>query len=219
MIAARRWYGQRGGRLEELPSTALELEWVNAAYQGAGERVAWLREDWATERNVRGNVAGRRVVHFATHGLVDQRWGNVFGCLALTPGREGEAEDDGMLTLGEIYGLPMGGCELVVLSACQTNLGPEQRGEGVQGLARGFLVAGARRVVASNWQVADEATAHLMAVFASYVGEDLEAGRAPDYAAALQKAKRWMRSQGRSGGQAAWREPFFWAPFVLIGPH
>jgi CHAT domain-containing protein len=206
----------------------VELEWLNEAFQRGGQAVAWLREDWATEWNVRGNVAGRKVVHFAAHGVVDQRWGNLYGCLALTPGQQSRGpEDDGFLTLGDICGLRLGGCELVVLSACQTNLGPEQRGEGVHGLARGFLIAGARRVVASNWQVADEATASLMAVFAGYLAEDLKAGRQPDHAAALHKAKRWMRQYGRESGRGAsgqessqqsWKEPAFWAPFVLIGP-
>ncbi|MEM3433857.1 MAG: CHAT domain-containing protein [Candidatus Methanomethyliaceae archaeon] len=213
-LAARSVYARLGGQLQELPSTAWELDWLKEVYQRGGQEVAWLREEWATERNVRRNVAGRRVVHFATHGLVDQRLGNLFGALALTPGRAAEdPRDDGYLTLGEILGLPLGGCELVVLSACGTNVGPEQRGEGVHGLARGFLVAGARRVAASNWQVADEATANLMTIFATYVAEEQKAGRPVDYAAALHKAKRWMRQHGRPD----WREPFYWAPFILIG--
>ena len=215
-LAARNWYARLGGRLVDLPSTALELDWLNEVFQRGGQKVARLREQWATERNVRGNVAGRRVVHFATHGLVDQSWGNLFGALALTPGSQpDQAQDDGYLTLGEIVELPFGGCELVVLSACSTNVGPEQRGEGVHGLARGFLVAGARRVVASQWEVADEATAHLMAIFAQYVAKDQKAGRPVDHAAALHKAKRWMREHGKEQG---WQEPFFWAPFILIGP-
>lgn len=215
LLAARSWYGRLGGRLGELPHTATELEWLNAVFQGGEQKVAWLRREWATERNVRGNVAGRRVVHFATHGLADQAWGNLFGGLALTPGPEADdPNDDGFLTLGEIYGLDLKGCELVVLSACDTNVGPEQRGEGIHGLARGFLVAGARRVVATQWEVADEATAHLMTIFATYCMEDQKAGRAPDYAAALQKAKRWMRTQRE---HPEWHEPYYWAPFVLIG--
>ncbi len=147
---------------------------------------------------------------------MDQGWGNLFGALALTPGSQAEEPwDDGYLTLGEIVELPLGGCELVVLSASGTNVGPEQRGEGVHGLARGFLVAGARRVVSSQWEVADEATANLMTIFASYLAEQQKAGQPVDHAAALQKAKRWMREHGKDKG---WEEPFYWAPIVLIGP-
>ncbi|MCS7239623.1 MAG: CHAT domain-containing protein, partial [Thermoguttaceae bacterium] len=205
-----------GGRLVALPASAIELEWLNVALQRGGWRVAWLREDWATERNVRGNVAGRRIVHFACHGLVDQRMGNLFGCLALTPGKDpSRPGDDGFLTLGEIVGLPLGGCELVILSACRTNVGPEQRGEGVHGLARGFLVAGARRVVASQWEVADQATAYLMAVFAGQLSEQKKAGKPLDHALALHQAKRWLRTQR---DRPEWGEPFFWASFVLVGP-
>ncbi|MEM3433858.1 MAG: CHAT domain-containing protein [Candidatus Methanomethyliaceae archaeon] len=216
LAAVRGVYRTVGGRLGAIPHTATEVTWLSRVFQEGGQEVAWLRREWATEWNVRGNVAGRRVVHFATHGFFDNGWGNLFGALALTPGPEKDRlENDGFLTLGEVYGLDLKSCELVVLSACETNVGPEQRGEGVHGLARGFLIAGARRVVASNWQVADEATANLMTIFATYVAQDQRAGRQPDYAAALQKAKRWMRTQKE---HPEWQQPYYWAPFVLIGP-
>ena len=95
-LAARNWYGRLGGWLVDLPSTALELDWLNEVFQRGGQKVAWVREQWATEWNVRGNVAGRRLVHFATHGLVDQSWGNLFGALALTPGSQPDHPQDDM---------------------------------------------------------------------------------------------------------------------------
>jgi CHAT domain-containing protein len=145
--------------------------------------------------------------------FVDQAYGNLFGSLALTPGAgRSDAADDGYLTLAETYELNLQGTELAILSACETNVGPTQRGEGVWALSRGFLVAGARRVIASNWLVDDEGAARLVKHFCSLVAEDQAAGRTPDYAKALQKAKLWLRSQ------EDWNSPYYWAPFVLVGP-
>ena len=103
----------------------------------------------------------------------------------------------------------------MVLSACGTDVGQKQRGEGMHWLAGRFLVADARRIVASQGEVAEEATAHLMTIFAQCVAEEQKAGRPVDHATALHKAKRWMREHGKEHG---WQEPFFWAPFILIGP-
>src|SRR6185503_16267466 len=107
------------------------------------------------------------------HGLVDQSYGNLFGALAVTPGPAGAADpaDDGFLTLAEIYELVLHAAELSILSACDTNYGPQQQGEGVWSLARGFLVAGSKRVVASNWLVDDEAAATLIYYFANNVAQ------------------------------------------------
>src|SRR5262249_41875929 len=135
-----------------------------------------------------------RVVHLACHGLTDQTHGNLFGALALTPGNGAQnAADDGFLTLAEIYGLNMKGCELAILSACETNLGPQQQGEGVFALSRGFLVAGARRVVASNWIVDDKSSASLVSIFCSHLAKQLKGDQPLDHAAALHEAKRWVR--------------------------
>ena len=71
--------------------------------------------------------------------------------------------------MSEIYELDLSGCELAILSACETNYGPQQQGEGVWALSRGFLVAGSRRVIASNWVVDDQAGATLVSYFASYL--------------------------------------------------
>jgi CHAT domain-containing protein len=179
-----------------------------------GVAAAALRGALATEANVRANVLGREILHFACHGLVDQKHGNFFGALALTPGRAASgADDDGFLTLPEIYALNLSGCELAILSACQTNVGLQQRGEGLYGLSRGFLVAGSRRVVASNWLVDDESAASLVSYFvASLAKTELDSSQV-DYAAALHAAKRWVRSQEK------WNHPYYWATFVLIGPN
>jgi CHAT domain-containing protein/tetratricopeptide (TPR) repeat protein len=211
--SARSRYGLAGGELQPLPFTATESTWVRENFTDRGVKAVGLRGAKATEVNVRGNVAGREILHFACHGLVDQTYGNFFGALALTPGRAGTGtDDDGFLTLPEIYALKLSGCELTILSACQTNVGPQQRGEGLYGLSRGFLVAGSRRVVASNWLVDDEAAATMMSVFCSAIAKSKELKEPVDYAESLRAARRRIRQDER------WQSPYYWATFVLIGP-
>ncbi len=112
---------------------------------------------------------------------------------------------DGFLSLAEVYALSLP-ADLVTLSACETALGEEVRGEGFIGLARGFLHAGARAVVASLWKVHDRATAELMKAF--YVGV-LQLGLPHDKA--LARAQKVLASQER------FKSPYYWAGFVLYG--
>lgn len=212
-LTPRSRYGALGGQLEPLPYSAWEIQWVADVFGKQGSKVAWLRGDLATEAAVRANAPGRRVLHFACHGLVDQAYGNLFGALALTPGRDpAKFADDGFLTLAEIYGLNLKGCELTILSACETNVGPRNRGEGVWALSRGFLAAGSRRVVASNWLVDDEAAASLISYWCSMLANAEKERRLPDYARSLHEAKRWVRKQEK------WQSPYYWGGFVLMGP-
>ena len=154
------------------------------------------------------------MLHLACHGLVDQEFGNFFGALALAPGPKGDADpsDDGILTLREIYELDLKGCELAILSACQTNYGPQQKGEGTLALSRGFLVAGVRRVVASNWLVDDEAAASLVSIYCTLLAKAEKQGGPVEYARSLHEAKRWVRKQEK------WKAPYYWASLVLVGP-
>ena len=210
--AAPSRYAWLGGKLTPLPFTAWECKWVAEAFQEKGIGVTRLEGREATEAGVRKALPGRRIVHLACHGVTDQRHGNFYGALALTPGPGLDLEDDGFLTLGEIYALPLGGCDLAIFSACRTNYGPQQKGEGVWTLSRGFLVAGSRRVVASDWLVNDAAAAATIGYFCSLLAR-AEKGAGPlDYALALQKAKRWAKQRGE------WKAPYYWAPFVLVGP-
>ena len=212
-LAPRARYRTLGGQPERLKYSAWEVSFVAQVFQEKGIDVAWLKEDMATERNVRHNMAGRQIVELACHGRVDQQYGNLFGALALTPGPDAEdTANDGYLTLAETYELDLTGCKLAILSACDTNVGPKQRGEGVWALSRGFLAAGARRVAASNWLLNDEAAASTVSYFCSGLAIPEDKGEKPDYAQALHEAKRWVRSVEK------WRSPYYWAPFVLIGP-
>jgi CHAT domain-containing protein/tetratricopeptide (TPR) repeat protein len=162
--------------------------------------------DFAANRGVvaSGSLGGRRIVHFATHGVLHSEHPGLSG-LVLSLVDEKGAPRDGFLRMHEIYNLRLP-ADLVVLSACQTALGQEIRGEGLIGLTRGFMYAGARRVVASLWQVDDESTAELMKRFYRAM---LERKLPP--AAALRAAQVELAATAR------WKSPYHWAAFVLQG--
>jgi CHAT domain-containing protein len=131
------------------------------------------------------------------------------GALALAPGTGKEEDDDGLLNLSEIYELPLSHCELAVLSACQSNIGPTRKLEAGSTLTRAFLSAGAARVVSSLWLVDDASTAAMMDELAKSIAESLQAGSPPNYAEALQQARRRVR---QSKEHEEWRRPHYWAP-------
>lgn len=195
-----------------LPFSGRESEWVEDHFTAAGLEVVRLNGTNATESELRRLAAGRQILHLACHGLADFSYGNLFGMLSLMPGSVTDAEDDGNLLMSEIYDLDLTGCELAILSACQTNYGPHQSGEGVWALSRGFLVAGARRVVASNWVVNDAAGATLVSYFAYYLAAEDKADVSRDYAQSLHDSKKQVRKQ------AEWSHPYFWGSLVLVGP-
>lgn len=153
-----------------------------------------------------GELGRYRLVHFATHGLLNSHHPELSGLVLSLVDADGRAQD-GFLRMHEIYNLRLP-AEVVVLSACQTALGKEIRGEGLVGLTRGFMYAGAQRVVASLWQVDDLATAELMKRF--YRGM-LKDGMRP--AAALRAAQVEMMKQQR------WSAPYYWAAFVVQGEY
>jgi tetratricopeptide (TPR) repeat protein len=145
-----------------------------------------------------------RIVHFATHGLINSEHPELSG-LVLSLLDENGKPQDGFLRTHEIFNLQLP-ADLVVLSACQTALGKEIKGEGLVGLTRGFMYAGAERVVASLWQVDDQATAELMKRF--YHGM-LKENLRP--VAALRAAQIEMSKSSR------WSSPYYWAGFVIQG--
>jgi len=151
-----------------------------------------------------GALSDYRILHFATHGLLNSNHPELSGIVLSLVDKNGRSQD-GFLRMHEIYNLRIP-ADLVVLSACQTALGKEVRGEGLIGLTRGFMYAGAERVVASLWQVDDLATAELMKRFYSSMLKD---GIRPQ--AALRAAQLEMMEQKR------WSAPYFWAAFVMQG--
>jgi CHAT domain-containing protein len=147
-----------------------------------------------------------RIIHFATHGILDNQQPELSGLVLSRFDKRGNPRD-GFLRLHDIYNLDLP-VELVVLSACNTGLGKAINGEGLVGLTRGFMYAGASRVMSSMWKVDDEATAALMKGFYhKMLGEGLTP------AAALREAQLelWRRKR--------WRAPYFWAAFTLQGDY
>ncbi len=151
-----------------------------------------------------GGLSKFRYVHFATHGYIDSERTDLSAIVLSLVDEQGKPQD-GFLRAHEIYNLHLP-AELVVLSACETGLGKEIKGEGLVGLTRGFMYAGARRVVVSLWNVNDKATAELMTRF--YRGMLIE-NKTP--AAALRTAQLEMSRQRQ------WQSPYYWAAFVLQG--
>jgi CHAT domain-containing protein/tetratricopeptide (TPR) repeat protein len=151
-----------------------------------------------------GRLSQYRIVHFATHGLLNSERPELSGLVFSLINQERKPQD-GFLRLYEIYNLQLN-ADLIVLSACETGLGKEIKGEGLIGLTRGFMYSGAPRVVASLWNVDDLATAELMKLFYQRMLKDGQPA-----GAALRAAQLEMSRQKR------WASPYFWAGFVLHG--
>lgn len=191
-----------GGPLPRLPFSREEAKAILVA-SAAGSKIAL---DFTASRATATDpeLSQYRIVHFATHGLLNNDHPELSG-LVLSLVDEWANPQNGFLRLYDIYNLNLR-AELVVLSACQTALGKEVKGEGILGVTRGFMYAGAARVLASLWRVDDEATAELMKRFYHTM---IKGGRTPS--AALQEAQIWMQRQSR------WRAPYYWAGYVLQG--
>src|SRR4030095_40425 len=145
-----------------LPHSRQEADWIAALAQKTMRR-EWLDFDANRAMATSADLSDYRIVHFATHGFLNSQHPELSG-IVLSLVDEGGKPQDGFLRLHEIYNLKLG-ADLVVLSACRTRLGKEIKGEGLVGLTRGFMYAGAPRVVASLWAVDDETTAELMKRF------------------------------------------------------
>jgi CHAT domain-containing protein/tetratricopeptide (TPR) repeat protein len=145
-----------------------------------------------------------RVVHFATHGIFNTETPALSGLILSMVDAKG-APQDGFLRLHDIYNMDLP-VDLVVLSACNTALGRRVRGEGLVGIVRAFMYAGAERVVASLWKVDDEATSELMRHF--YQGM---------FASGLPPSEALRRAQVAMWRQEGSRFPFYWGAFVLQG--
>lgn len=189
-------------RFARLRFSRIEARSIGALAPGSTD----LALDFAASRATLTGAAARRarILHIASHGILDQDDPDLSGVVLSLVDRKGHPLD-GLIRLHELYDLDLS-ADLVVVSACQTALGRSIRGEGVIGLARGFLYAGARRVVASLWRVHDRGTSVLMERF--YRGM-LDQGLSP--AAALRRAQLSMMSEPR------WSAPYYWAAFVLEG--
>jgi CHAT domain-containing protein len=163
----------------------------------------YLEREAKEEKLKSGDVGDYRILHFATHGLVNEKNPKLSGLLLAQ--EDSTSKEDGILHLGEIYNLNLN-ADLVVLSACETGLGQVAKGEGIIGLTRGFLYAGASNLLVSLWQVSDATTADLMVDFYDKM---LGGMSKPE---ALREAKLQMIRR-----HAEFAKPYYWAPFILVG--
>ncbi len=193
----------RGDAFARLPATRREAEAI-AAVLPAGEVEVAAGFDADLEALRAGRWRRHRILHLATHGVIDARYPGRSGVVLSRFDSQGR-ERPGFLGLRDLYDLRLE-ADLVVLSGCETAIGRELKGEGLVGLSRGFMYSGAPRVVATLWRVEDRVTAQWMAIF---YRELLERRRSPP--AALRAAQLEIRSRH------AWRHPYYWAAFVLIG--
>jgi CHAT domain-containing protein/tetratricopeptide (TPR) repeat protein len=189
--------------IPRLPFTRWEADQILAvARNGSNLKALDFRANRAIATG--GELSKYRYVHFATHGYLDTTRAGLSAIVLSLYDEQGKPQD-GFLRTHDVYNLKLP-AELVVLSACETGLGKEVQGEGVEGLTRAFMYAGARRVVVSLWNVNDKATASLMQRL--YAGM-LRSNKTP--AAALRAAQIEMLRN------AQWQAPYYWAPFVMQG--
>lgn len=196
----REYWSANASSLTPLPRTRDEVEYIAGLLPKERART-YLGQDCTEGAFKHEQLSGYKWIHLATHSLIDD----------LSPDRSavvltstGDRSEDGLLRAGEIKDLHLD-CALVVLSACQTARGRVSSGEGVIGLSRSFLIAGARSLVVSQWPVSDISTAQLMKDFY----RSLLKGKGT--AAALREAKLKMLRGGLET-----QHPYYWAPFISI---
>ena len=196
-----RLYAETGFDLSPLPQGRIEVRAVAEYFDD--DRMDVLVGKDVTEGRIKGIVPSEfRILHFACHALLDERfpWRSA---LLVSSGEEDR--EDGFLQVREIYNLQLN-ADLVVLSGCQTGRGSVSRGEGLLGLPRIFFYTGARTVVSTLWPIEDRSAARLMQDFYGRMNQGKNA------ADALRNAKKRMIAKGKS-------HPFYWAPYVLYGDY
>lgn len=190
--------------LARLPFTRREADLITSVVP-EGQKEKWL--DFAANRQsaTSPQLSNYRFVHFATHGFINDQNPELSGLVFSTIDETGKSQD-GFLRVGDIYNLKLPS-EMVVLSGCRTGLGKDIKGEGLVGLTRAFMYAGAKRVTVSLWDINDEATSELM----SHFYREMFGAKKHSPASALRQAQNTMINDKR------WNNPYFWATFVLQG--
>jgi CHAT domain-containing protein/tetratricopeptide (TPR) repeat protein len=186
-----------------LPFTRQEADQILAVAPKSGNLKAI---DFKANRAIAtsNELSKYRYVHFATHGYLDSDRPDLSAIVLSLVDEKGKPQD-GFLRAHDIYNLNLP-AELVVLSACQTGLGKQIKGEGLVGLTQGFMYAGARRVLVSLWNVNDKATAELMQRFYRHMLKDTQS---PAAALRAAQVEMWKQKQ--------WQSPYYWAAFTLQG--
>ena len=191
-------YQGLNGQLNDLPGSQTEIDEIKYLFK-ANERTAnLLTNEEATKANVTDkSIMQYKYIHFATHGMVNESEPNLSRIFL----------QDGSLYSGDIYNININ-ADLVCLSACETGLGKISKGEGIIGLSRALLYAGAKNLVVSLWTVADASTSQLMIDF---YNNHLYTTSHNTFSGALRKAKLTLINN------ETYNKPYYWAPFVLIG--
>lgn len=195
-------YTERGFSFTPLPYTRDEVLVISKLFP-ASQREVYLGADAREETVKSAKLDDFRYIHFASHGFIDEAKPGRSGIVL---SRDPKSSEDGVLQMGEIMRLKMN-ADLVTLSACSTGLGKLVNGEGMLGLTRAFFYSGARNLTVSLWNVNDSATAALMKTYY----QNLTRGQ--PMSVALQHAKLSLLR----ASNPAWRQPYFWAPFILVG--
>jgi CHAT domain-containing protein len=194
-----------GDYVTPLPGTENEVKAIYKQYDSYGKSATVKLHQSANESFIKSSdLKQYRFLHFATHGFVDTERPELSGILLAQDTIGG---NDGILFSGEMYNLELN-ADLVTLSACETGLGKLHSGEGLMGLTRALLFAGAKNIIVSLWQVSDDATTDLMIEF---YAEMLKTDKQTNFSEYLRNAKLKMIKSKKFG------HPFFWSPFILIG--
>ena len=180
-----------------------EAEQISSLTPAAATRIA-LDFEASRDTVMRADISRYRILHFATHSVLDSEHPDLSGVVLSLVDRSGRGQN-GFLRLYDIYNLRLR-ADLVVLSACRTALGEDIKGEGLIGLTRGFFYAGAPRVLATLWEVDDRTSGRMMRRF--YEGM-LLSGQRPAHALRAAQIAMWQTK--------GWQAPYYWAAFTLQG--
>ena len=190
-------------QFSQLPGTRQEAQAILALIPKT-ETTAAFDDQANLNLAINPQLSQYRIIHLATHGVFNGEDPAYSGIILSLVDAKG-TPINGFLRLNNIFNLNLP-AELVVLSACETGLGQEIKGEGLVGLTRGFMYAGTPRVLVSLWQVDDQATAEMMTRFYKLI---LEKKLPP--AQALREAQLQMQTE------TEWKSPYYWSAFILQG--
>jgi CHAT domain-containing protein/Tfp pilus assembly protein PilF len=198
------------GNFPRLPGTRQEAEQIEQAAEDDGFAYLSILDFDATFNTIFNELSDYQIIHFATHGFLDDRQPENSGLVLSQFNAAGIPQgDNGFLRMEDVFALePILNADLIVLSGCRTGLGTEIGGEGLLSLTQGFMYAGVNSIVVSLWSVNDEATAELMGEFYHQL---LDRQRPPSEALRAAQIHLLENSDG------VWRNPYYWAAFTLQG--
>lgn len=199
---------QQFGNVIAIPATKDEVQAIEQKFLNKKHGAKSLLYGSASEKFIKSAMLKNyRYLHIATHGFANSVKPELCGLVLAK-----EGEEDGILYSGEIYNMELN-AELVVLSACETGLGKITKGEGMIGLTRSLLYAGAQNLIVSLWKVADSSTSQMMIDFYEHLLNPSAENQVQgiNFANPLRQAKLTIIAQGK------YAAPYYWSPFVLVG--